>query len=45
MELIPFSRSMFCSIKNGADDVVHKIEILQYLISKYENEFIKNNEK
>ena len=44
MELIPFRGLMFCSIKNGADDVIHKIAILQYFICKYENEFIKNKE-
>lgn len=44
MELIPFRGLMFCSIKNGADDVIHKIVILQYFICKYENEFIKNKE-
>jgi len=44
MELVPFRGLMFCSIKNGADDVIHKIVILQYFICKYENEFIKNKE-
>ena len=44
LELIPFRGLMFCSIKNGADDVVHKIVILQYFICKYENDFIKNKE-